>query len=239
MLRSIKTLALIFVAAALLSASAFGAGFKSTPTSYAAHTFPRSEDFTTLEDWALNNYAEYLVDGSITSLATGEYPAISFRSLSETNPAHTEFNLLIDTGDSLVLLSSAPLKETPDFNSLDEAFGASGDLTGRTTTCDTATNRCNCVLYARCKVPSLPFGLTTYENKVAIINSYSPAVGYVAIMRVGLPYGHVAVVTGVTRDSRGNVTSISVNEANYSTCKITNRSGSPSTLKVTGYFRPR
>jgi surface antigen len=63
-------------------------------------------------------------------------------------------------------------------------------------------------------------------------------VGSVAIMNVGAPYGHVGIVTAVKKDTRGQVTSITINEANYSACKLSTRSGLPSSLKVTGYFKP-
>lgn len=97
---------------------------------------------------------------------------------------------------------------------------------------------CNCVLYVRCRwVPSLPTGLTTKASKIAIINSYTPSVGAVAIMTVGT-YGHVAYVTAVKRDSRGNVVSITIDEANYSSCKVGQRTGSPSSMKVAGYYVP-
>lgn len=111
-------------------------------------------------------------------------------------------------------------------------------VTAQTSTCATA-HKCNCVLYVRCRwVPSLPTGLTTKASKIAIINSYTPSVGAVAIMTVGT-YGHVAYVTAVKRDARGNVVSITVDEANYSSCKVGQRTGSPSSMKVAGYYVPR
>jgi hypothetical protein len=104
-------------------------------------------------------------------------------------------------------------------------------------TCATTYN-CNCVLYVRCRwVPSLPTGLTTKASKIAIINSYTPSVGAVAIMTVGT-YGHVAYVTAVKKDARGNVVSITVDEANYSSCKVGQRTNSPSAMKVAGYYVP-
>jgi hypothetical protein len=196
---------------------------------FTSHTLPKPSDFTSLEDWASHNFTDYLLGHTIRRTNVGEFDAITFQSKSE---AGTDFNLLFDSGESLVLVTTSRVS------------AGEGDPPGRApatkaSTCDTATNRCNCVLYARCKVPSLPFGLVTYANKVAIINSQSAATGSVAIMNIGPPYGHVAVVTSVTRDSRtGKVTSITVTEANYRSCQITTRSGSPESMKVTGYFRP-
>jgi hypothetical protein len=240
MLRT-KISVMVFLLAVVLSSvtlPALGEGPK-LETIYSTHSFPPLEDFTSLEDWARSNFADYLIDETIQTLDTGEYPALSFKSRSESTVGRTEFNLLIDTGDSLILLSTAPFKESPDSMPVAEVSEPGKIEPGRASSCATATNRCNCVLYARCKVPTLPYGLFTYENKVKIINAYSPTVGSVAIMKVGLPAGHVSVVTNVTKDKKGTVTSITVNEANYKSCQTTTRSGSPATLKVTGYYKPR
>ncbi len=98
--------------------------------------------------------------------------------------------------------------------------------------CDTSTNRGNCVLYARCRVPRLPFGLTTYQDKARIINSRTPGVGSVAIMNVGA-WGHVAVVEAVNHNG-----TITVREANYPSPGVRTRTATPSAMKVTGYYRP-
>lgn len=99
--------------------------------------------------------------------------------------------------------------------------------------CSTASTRCNCVLYARCRVPRLPFGLTSYQDKVRVINSRTPTVGSVAVMNIYPPYGHVAVVEAVHRDGR-----ITVREANYVRCAVTSRTNLPARMAVAGYFRP-
>lgn len=105
--------------------------------------------------------------------------------------------------------------------------------------CTTVTDACgagnygNCVLYARCKVPSLPYGLSTYAAKVAIINTYSAAAGRVAIINVGNNVGHVAYVQSVSG------TSITIRETNWcSTTKVSTRTGTASALKIVGYFKP-
>ena len=91
---------------------------------------------------------------------------------------------------------------------------------------------CNCVLFARSKVPSLPRGLTTQAAKRRIINSYSPSVGAVAVMAVGR-YGHVGRVVSVNGDG-----TITVEESNYRPCRFTTRTGTPEQLRVLGYFTP-
>lgn len=199
---------------------------------YNAYNLPRPADLSSLEDWVAGNYTDHLLRETLKPFTVGDFPAVSFSTRGE---AGTDFNLLVDNGATLVLLTTTRLNPTaPD---VDEP-GDSHLPQLKTDSCDTSTNRCNCVFYARCKVPSLPYGLTYYSDKVRIINSSSPSVGSVAIMNVGAPYGHVGVVTTVKKDARGQVTSITINEANYSACKLTTRSGLPSTLKVTGYFKP-
>lgn len=93
-------------------------------------------------------------------------------------------------------------------------------------------NRCNCVLYARCRVPKLPFKLDTTAQKQAIVNAQAPLVGSVAIFT----YNHVAVVTRV--ENVNGKTVVTIDEANYVGCTITTRRGTPGDLKIFGYFRP-
>jgi len=91
---------------------------------------------------------------------------------------------------------------------------------------------CNCVLWARSQVPSLPMGLTTLAQKKAIINSQVPTVGSVAICDVGTQYGHVSVVRKVVSDSV-----ITVEQANYTPCKITWATGTRKQLGgIIGYL---
>ena len=97
----------------------------------------------------------------------------------------------------------------------------------------TDKNRCNCVLYARSLVKSLPFELWTIGDKNAIINSKKPEKGNVAIMSVGLPAGHVGVVMKVGSNH------LTIQEANYKTCLITERHDTAKNLKITGYFKPK
>ena len=97
-------------------------------------------------------------------------------------------------------------------------------------------NRCNCVFYARCRQPALPHNLFTHEQKKAIINSRVPAVGSVAVHS----YNHVSYVTKVEtiRRPSGTYYSVTIQEANYQSCQITARRGSPEYLGIIGYYRP-
>lgn len=92
----------------------------------------------------------------------------------------------------------------------------------------------NCVLYARSRVRSLPYGLFSYKDKLKIINSKTPKVGSVAIIYVpSHSYGHVAVVTKVS----GN--KITIEESNWDRSQLTRRTGTAKELRIKGYFRPK
>lgn len=94
-------------------------------------------------------------------------------------------------------------------------------------------NRWNCVKYVRARVPNLPSGLWTIWSKKKIINESEPKKGRVAIMNVGLPWGHV----GIVKDKEGHL--IKIKEANYKAGKITQRVGTETELKILGYFDPK
>lgn len=92
---------------------------------------------------------------------------------------------------------------------------------------------CNCVLYARSKVSSLPSGLNTQADKARIINSRFPKVGTIAIHSIN----HVSYVERTEVASDGTIR-ITLREANYQACQITSRSGTASQLGIIGYFDP-
>lgn len=98
------------------------------------------------------------------------------------------------------------------------------------------TNYCNCVLYARSQVPSLPYGLDTLASKIAIINHRFPRVGSVAVHNYS-PDGHVSVVRNVVVQSDGNLY-LTIDEANYKSCEFSRRYGTPDGLNIVGYYDP-
>ncbi|MFZ1422610.1 MAG: CHAP domain-containing protein [Saprospiraceae bacterium] len=131
-------------------------------------------------------------------------------------------NFNLSEPDGLELSEPIPL------NSLDARVG-----------CTTISDGCgkgnytNCVKYARCKQPKLPFGLNSYQDKVNIINTQTAKAGYVAIIDVGNNFGHVAYVMGVSGSK------ITLRETNWcSTSKVSTRTGSKSALSITGFFKP-
>jgi len=91
---------------------------------------------------------------------------------------------------------------------------------------------CNCVFYARDKVPGLPTGLVTLVDKENIINSQDPQKGDVAIMAIG-EYGHVGVVKSIMSEGR-----IEIKEANYKSCRKTVRNGTEREMSIIGYWSP-
>jgi hypothetical protein len=107
----------------------------------------------------------------------------------------------------------------------------------------TDPNRCNCTGYVRARIPSMPRGLWTLYNKTKMINSQYPAIGNVAVMNTGIWYklfgrtlvfsGHLGIVT----NAQGNL--ITIKEANFQNCTITQRTGTRQELRIVGYFRPK
>jgi len=95
---------------------------------------------------------------------------------------------------------------------------------------NTEKNRFNCVLWARGKKPNLPFGLFTLCDKIMIINSYTPRIGSVAVMNVGLPWGHLGIVKSFENGM------LTIQEANFKLGKITERWGTFEDLKILGFF---
>ena len=96
----------------------------------------------------------------------------------------------------------------------------------------TDPNRKNCVFYVRARVPKLPYGMWTIRNKKAICNDNTPRKGSVAIMYVGLPWGHLGIITKVGKRH------VTIKEANFKHGKITERHGTTADLMIIGYFNP-
>ncbi len=97
---------------------------------------------------------------------------------------------------------------------------------------NTDKNRWNCVLFARSLVKSLPFGLWNIKDKRKIINTHKPQHGDIAIINVGMPWGHVAYVEKVGKWH------ITITEANFKFGKITERHDTEKNLKILGYYQP-
>ena len=92
----------------------------------------------------------------------------------------------------------------------------------------------NCVLFVRCKMPSLPGGLTSYASKKNIVNAWSPSAGYAVIMPSSSypANGHIAYVDKVNSDG-----TITISEGNFNG-KCNTRTKKPSDMSVYGYRKP-
>lgn len=97
--------------------------------------------------------------------------------------------------------------------------------------CSSATNCDNCVYYARCRKPSLPYGLNTYGDKLAIINTQTASAGAVAIIKTSSTAGHVAYVTSVSGST------INIAEGNWPNGSCGTRSGTKAGLNIAGFFK--
>lgn len=96
--------------------------------------------------------------------------------------------------------------------------------------CETPANCANCVFYARCRKPNLPYGLWSLADKVAIINSDIPQSGAVAVIDSGLHWGHLAYVEAV------NGTILTISEGNWVPGQCGQRQGTVEGLKILGFF---
>lgn len=110
-------------------------------------------------------------------------------------------------------------------------------------TFDRQPDQRECVDYARSRVSSLPFGLITFANKTAIINSRQVRVGSVAIIAVPsgefAENGHIAYVENISGSS------ITISETHYGGHYFERRQAvgrdladAENQLRIVGYFQP-
>ncbi|TGE21378.1 hypothetical protein E5K00_13900 [Hymenobacter aquaticus] len=144
---------------------------------------------------------------------------------------------------ALLLLTTACEQEKVAPTQAPEASATAQDASVSTIPCYYPDN---CVLQARAArtylgvTPALPYGLTYWTGKQAIINTQRPRIGSVAICAENNYYqgqrvGHVALVIGIT--GTGSSAIIRLHEANYGGqyCRK-DRSGTAAQLKIAGYF---
>lgn len=96
---------------------------------------------------------------------------------------------------------------------------------------------CNdqCVAYARCRAPGLPYGLNTWADKRAIINSNHAHVGCVAMILGSNPAGHTAYVAKVLSNPRR----VTLHESNWGSRTCNTRTGTRKELNITNYWCPK
>lgn len=115
---------------------------------------------------------------------------------------------------------------------------AHGDADEEMGTMATCTGHCdNCVLYARCKAPGLPFNLTYWSEKKAVVNSNHAHPGCVAMISTSHQYGHAAYVSAV--DTAPNPNRITLQEANWKAGACSSRSGSKVGLNIYNFWCPK
>ncbi len=94
----------------------------------------------------------------------------------------------------------------------------------------------NCVLFARCKQPNLPYGLTYWSDKRAVVNSNHAHVGCVAMIPTSHIYGHAAYVADV--DHAASPNRITLREANWQPNTCSSRTGTKDGLNIYNYWCP-
>lgn len=190
-----------------------------------------------LQDWVEQNSGGDEISSLKNRIING-YEAILFTTVAN---GRLQRGLAVNLGDGRVFTH---LTTNPRATG-EEMFEAAKDLVFsdslQTTLATSASyDPCNCVSYARSQVPSIPtsVNLSSYDNKVRIINHRFARTGSVAVINVGNNgIGHVAVVRNVAVNFDGSL-QLTLQEANWEKCKVTYRTGTPIGLKVEGYFDP-
>jgi len=182
-----------------------------------------------LDQWIEALYDDSYLPGSLLDTSFEGHRAIFLSFIEDGNTGRA---IVVDFGGRLILHSNfdATISDEEMENAL-RGFIESRVVTS--SSCED-TYKCNCVLYVKyCKGVPLPSGLTTWKAKLKIINSSVPIVGAVAIIdtTATVKEGHVAYVQTVNPDG-----TITIDEANYHTCEVGQRTGTPQALKVVGYY---
>lgn len=207
-------------------------------TAYNAYRFQKPDWYEGLSRWVTNSYStdpqssRYLLSDSMqeTEINYGKddgKPVLFFVTIEF---GRYLLNTLVDSGNYLKLYTLEALEEMEYLNSiLDNSDTESMQrIQNANSSCDT----CNCVTWVRCARASwLPYGLNTLDDKKKAMNTSTADVGRVAVHDIYYPYGHVSYISKI----KGST--ITIEEANYTKCKQTSRSGSKSALKIIGYIK--
>lgn len=191
----------------------------------------------TIDEW-FEQYSESAQAALTGKTNVAGYDAVMFFASSGEE---LQRGLAIDLGNGQVVVHLTTDRKAGPEQLIEGASPFISDALQLSSVSTTENLACNCVLWARSQVPSLPTNLTTYSQKLAIINHRFPRVGSVAVIYVpsgpSAPYGHLAVVRGVTINSNGSL-NVRLQEANWSPCEITWRTGTPESLRIQGFFDP-
>jgi molybdopterin-binding protein len=191
----------------------------------------------TLEEW-FDNYAESEQVALSHRTNVGGYDALVFLASVE---GMLQRGVVVDLGNGEVIMHLTTNRKASEVELAQGASQFVADALQSSAASSTDNLACNCVLWARSQVPSLPSGLTSYSQKLAVINHRFPRVGAVAVINVPSgptsANGHLAVVRGVAINHDGSL-QLTLQEANWTSCQITWRSGTPASLNIQGYFDP-
>jgi hypothetical protein len=218
----------------------------SDSPAYYAYTFNKPPMFDNLEAFVKETYNDDLDQSTLTLITIDSKPAVTFWTDAV---GVRNFHLLIQDDSTLVLFTTAKLDITPDeFPAVAGSRESSNTLRPLSVVigpiynaCTTSANASNCVKYVRCLAPWLPsIDLTTFVAKKSLINSSVPVVGAVAVIQVSGQFainGHLAYVTAVNRDARGQISTITISESHYVyTAGFDMRTDAPQSLHVVGYI---
>ena len=211
------------------------------------HNLPRPTDFSdfkSIDEWISANYLDTLIPDTLTHNIQDGQDAVSF--FTRGDDGSYDHHILIDTGDGFTLKTTADLKVPIPADDISKGLSAhaiSGDQCAISSTLGTP-NKCDCVFYVRCRIPSYPRPAMYWTEKLKTINwpyPGSPIIGAVAIMAYSLPFGHVGIINNMYWVWSGWSANLylTLDEANFTPCTVTyNRSGTIPQLRIYGYYLP-
>ena len=191
-----------------------------------------------LHDWFSMFFSQEKVGTPVEAIAGG-FPALVFDA---EIGGEKRRGIVVDYGDFVMYYfttdkaASSEDLEKMAFSRMEMVARAATDLDPNN------PDRCNCVLYVRNNfVPSLPRPLTTSTQKQNVINHYFPRVPSAPIHPIySGTYSanwHVSAVRNIEIQRDGSLR-LTIREANYPTCGIYERSGTPEQLGIIGYYDP-
>jgi len=216
-----------------------GGGGKSESPVTETGVFKKPVAFKSFRDWLTAFLAREKVGKSEDAVAGG-FPAIVFDA---EIGGELRRGIAVDYGDYLMFHLTTDKAATSDdlmkasFDRMEMVARAGTDLDPNN------PDRCNCVLYVRNNfVSSLPNPLTYASQKRNVINHYFPRVPSAAIHPINsgryAENWHVSAVRNIVIDNTNGSLKLTIREANYPSCGIYERTGTPEQLGIMGYYDP-
>ena len=205
---------------------------------YRSYSIEKPDNFIDLETWV-----EETCLASTASCLAGTLEDVDIKSGNDENKMAVGYvteedgvyyrNTVVDDGLHLAVyvFADPQLQSVNREEQIAPPVARTTNSKAAAASCD-SDNKCNCVLWVRkCRASWLPTGMTYIWEKKAKKNESKPAAGRVAIHDIYYPYGHVSYVKKVDGSK------ITIEEANYSSCKVTSRTKKPSEMSVYGYIK--